>query len=149
MRRHAYKPHRRYRSFRIISESAVAANVRRIEALTGEPALQYDPKTGKRFESSRFAPEDPTGSTPERIERLLREHKEKEREIESLKAKLLSKKSEDLLSGVREISGIKVMAREMEAGSPKELRESADQIKDKLSSGIVLLGAKEAKQSHA
>ena len=78
----------------------------------------------------------------ERLEQLLADYKEKDKTIESLKAKLLSKKSENFLSGVREIDGIKILARELEAESQKELRESADKIKDKLGSGIILLGAK-------
>lgn len=127
--------------FRIVSESAVAANVRRIEALTGEAALQYtlERDNGLRISASllRTGP-DKVGK---RIERLLKELKEKEREIESLKVKLLTKKSEDLLTGIREINGVKVIARGFEAGSPKELREYGDRIKDKLGSGIVLLGA--------
>ena len=65
-----------------------------------------------------------------------------DREIQSLKSKLLSKKFQDLFSEVKEIGGIKVIARETEADSPKELRESSDRIKDKLNSGIILLGAK-------
>jgi alanyl-tRNA synthetase len=129
--------------FRIVSESAVAANVRRIEALTGEPALQYDQKLEKNLKAAALLLKTAPDQLQERIQRLLREHKEKEKEIDSLKSKLLSKKSQDVLSGVREIGGIKVIAREMEAASPKELRESADRIKDKLRSGIVLLGAKE------
>jgi alanyl-tRNA synthetase len=129
--------------FRIVSESAVAANVRRIEALTGEPALQYDQKLEKDLKAAALLLKSAPDQLRNRIERLLREHKEKDREIEALKSELLSKKSQDLLSDVREIGGIKVIARQMEAASPKELRESADRIKDKLRSGIVLLGAKE------
>jgi len=128
--------------FRITNESAVAANVRRIEALTGAKALRYDQMQDRDLKliASLFktAPDKVTA----RVERLLAEHKEKEKEIESLKAKLLAKKSEDFLSGVKKISGIKVLARELEAGSQKELRESADRIKDKVGSGIILLGAK-------
>ena len=75
------------------------------------------------------------------IEGISKENVEKDREIQSLKSKLLSKKTRDVLSGAREIGGIKVIARKMEADSPKELRESADRIKDWLVSGIVLLGA--------
>ena len=127
--------------FRIISESAVAANVRRIEALTGEAALGYDQKLERDLRTAasllKAAPDQLEG----RVERLLKEHKEKDREIQSLKSKLLSKKSRDVLSEAREIGDIKVIARKMEADSPKELRESADRIKDRLVSGIVLLGA--------
>ena len=127
--------------FRIISESAVAANVRRIEALTGEAALRYDQKLERDMRSAASLLKATPDQLEERLERLLKEYKEKEKEIQSLKSKLLSNKSQDILSGVREVGGVKVIAREMEADSPKELRESADGIKDKLGSGIILLGA--------
>jgi alanyl-tRNA synthetase len=115
--------------FRIISESAVAANVRRIEALTGEAALRYDQKLERDLRTAASLLKAAPDQLEERVERLLKEHKEKDREIQSI------------LSEVREIGGIKVIARKMEADSPKELRESADRIKDRLVSGIVLLGA--------
>ena len=127
--------------FRIISESAVAANVRRIEALTGEAALRYDQKLERDLRTAASLLKAAPDQLEERVERLLKEHKEKDREIQSLKSKLLSTKSRDVLSEAREIGGIKVIARKMEADSPKELRESADRIKDRLVSGIVLLGA--------
>jgi len=128
--------------FRIISESAVAANVRRIEALTGSEALRYDQDQEKNLKSIASLLKTAPDKITERLERLLAEYKEKDKAIEALKAKLLSKKSENFLSGVREINGIKILARELEAESQKELRESADKIKDKLGSGIILLGAK-------
>lgn len=128
--------------FRIAGESAVAANVRRIEAFAGEAALEYDQKQSMdlKFTASllRIAPKK-IGS---RVKRLLKEHREKDGEIETLKARLLSKESEGFLSNAREIGGVKVIARQIDADSPKELRDSADRIKDKLSSGIILLGAK-------
>jgi len=128
--------------FRIINESAVAANVRRIEALTANEALQHDQMQDRDLKLAAALIKTTPGRLTERLERLLAEHKEKEKEIEFLKAKLFSDRSEDLLSGVREISDIKVLARELEADSQKELRDAADKIKDKLKSGIVLVGAK-------
>ena len=77
-----------------------------------------------------------------RLKRLLDETREKEREIESLKGRLFTEKSEDLVQGIKKIQGISVVARELEADTPKELREAVDRIKDKIGSGIVLLGAK-------
>jgi len=127
--------------FRILSESAVAANVRRIEALTGEAALQYTLERDNGLRKSASLLRTGPDKVGKRIEHLLKELKEKAREIESLKAKLLTQKSEDLSTGIREINGVKVIAREFEAGSQKELREYGDRIKDKLGSGIVLLGA--------
>jgi len=128
--------------FRIIGESAVAANVRRIEARTGEAALRYDQGQENELKLVASLLKTAPGKIGERLERLLKEQKEKDRELDSLKAKLLSKKSEDFLLKVKEIGGVKVMALETKADSPKELRESADRIRDKLGSGVVLLGAK-------
>ncbi len=128
--------------FRITSESAVAANVRRIEALTGKKALEYDQQQDESIKSAASLLKTSPDQVPEKLEKLLSELKEKEKEIESMKAKLRSKKTEDFLSGVKEIGGIKVLARELQADSQKDLRESADKIREKLGSGIVLLGAK-------
>jgi len=128
--------------FRILSEGAVAANVRRIEALTGEAALRYDQKLERDLRSAASLLKSTPDHLRDRLARLLEDHKEKETEINSLKSRLLSKKFEGILSGVREIGGVKVIAHEIEADSPKELRESADRIRDRLRSGIILLGAK-------
>jgi len=128
--------------FRILGEGGVAANVRRIEALTGEAALQYDQEQERILKSSASLLKTNPHQVRERLERLLQELKEKDRQIEILKAKLLTQKSEDLMSGVKEIAGVRVLARELDAASPSELRDSADRIRDKLGSGIVLLGAK-------
>ena len=128
--------------FRILSEGAVAANVRRIEALTGESALKHDQKQESELRLAASLLKATPDTLGDRLEKLLREQKEKDREIESLKARLLTKKSEDLLSDVKEIAGIRVAALEIEADSPKELRESADRIKDKIGSGVILLGAR-------
>ncbi|MEA2038920.1 MAG: alanine--tRNA ligase [Thermodesulfobacteriota bacterium] len=128
--------------FRIVTESAVAANVRRIEAVTGETAIQYSQKQDGDLKAAASLLKAGPDNVGERIERLLKEHKAKDREIESLKATLISGKSKDLLSGVKDIGGIKVIAQELEVSSPKDLRESADRIKDKLRSGIIVLGAR-------
>ena len=127
--------------FRILGESAVAANVRRIEALTGEAALGYTLVRDNGLKKSASLLRTGPDKVEKRIERLLKELKEKEREIEALKGKLITKKTGDLLAGIREINGVKVLAREFQVSSPKELREYGDRIKDKLGSGIVLLGA--------
>ncbi|MEE9419633.1 MAG: alanine--tRNA ligase [Desulfatiglandaceae bacterium] len=128
--------------FRIVGEGSVAANVRRIEALTGEVALGYDQRQERELKSVAGLLKVAPDKVGERLERLLKDLRDKERELESLKASFLSRKSDDFLSGVKEIGGIKVISRELEADSQKELRETADRIKDKLRSGIILLGAK-------
>lgn len=128
--------------FRIVSEGAVAANIRRIEALTGEAAFEYTLKKDHELRMAAVLLKSTPDQVGEKIQRLLRAFKEKERAVESLNARLLTKQSEDLLAGIQEMKGIRAIAREVEAGSPKELRDWADRVKDKLGSGIVLLGAK-------
>lgn len=128
--------------FHILSEGAVAANIRRIEAVTGETALEHDQK---QLQDLRFAAEllkTAPDQLRERLPRLLEELKNKDREISALKAKMLSKKTEHVLSEVQEIAGIQVLALEIDAESAQELRESADRLKDRLGSGVVLVGAK-------
>lgn len=128
--------------FRIVSEGAVAANMRRIEALTGEPAFEYTLKRDYELRTAALLLKTTPDQVGDKIERLLKAMKDKDRMVESLTAKLLTNRSDDLLAGTREIRGVRSIAREVEAGSPKELREWADRVKDKLGSGIVLLGAR-------
>ena len=72
----------------------------------------------------------------------MRDLKQKDTEIESLKSKILSKESGDILAGIREINGIRVLAKELDSLSPKELRDYVDKIRDRLESGIIVLGSK-------
>ena len=127
--------------FRILSEGAVAANVRRIEALTGAAALRHDQKTDETLKNAAGILKVSPDNLIDRVKRLLDDVKEKEREIETLKSRLFTEKSADLIQDVKKIEGISVVARVIEADSPRELREAVDRIKDKLGSGIVLLGA--------
>jgi alanyl-tRNA synthetase len=130
--------------FKIIHESAVGANVRRIEALTAKAALEHIQNQDDDLRSVASSLKTTADQIKDRVDRLLREQKHRERELESLKAKLLSSKSGDLLEGIREVSGTKVLAREVGVESPKELREFADRVKEKLQSGVIVLGSKNA-----
>ena len=127
---------------KIVSETAVGANLRRIEALTGKGAIEYVQNQYHELKSVALLLKTMPDQTREKVERLLKEQKGRDREIESLKSKLLSARSGDLFEGVKEIEGVKVLVKEMEAASQKDLREYADQIRDRLGSGIVVLGAK-------
>jgi alanyl-tRNA synthetase len=127
--------------FKIASESAVGANVRRIEAMTGKAAIEYAQRQDEDLKTAAGLFKTTTDQVQERVERLLKENRQKEREIESLRARLLTSRSVDLLQGAKEIKGVTVLARQVSAQSPKELRDYGDRIKDKLQSGILLLGA--------
>jgi len=130
--------------FKVISEGAVGANLRRIEALTGKTAFEFIQHQDDDLKEIALLLKTAPDQAKERVKRLLDENRQKDREVESYKAKLLSTKSGDLLEGMKEIGGIMVLAREVDADSPRDLREYADRIRDKLRSGIAVLGAKNA-----
>ncbi len=127
--------------FKIISEGSVASNVRRIEAITGETAIRYVQEKIRELRHASSLLKTSLEDMLPRLERLLAEHKEKDRQIESLKMRLLSGKAEDITSGIREIGGVKVIAKLLEVESQKDLRDAADRIKDKIKSGIIVVGA--------
>jgi alanyl-tRNA synthetase len=129
--------------FKIISESAVGANLRRIEAVTGKAALEYTERQAETLREISSLLKTSPDQVGERLERLLVEYKQKEKEIESLRSKLLSSQSADLLEGVKEIDGTRVLVRQVEADSPKDLRDFADRIKERLGSGLIVLGARQ------
>jgi len=128
---------------KITSEGGIAAGVRRIEAVTGRGSLDYlralEHELGELAEHLRGS----RGELVRKLDKLLEEKKAKEREVEALKAKLAAGVTRDILEGVREVSGVKVLAQLVEdVSSPKDLREYADRVKDRLGSGVALLGAK-------
>jgi alanyl-tRNA synthetase len=129
--------------FKIVSESAVGANLRRIEAVTGKAALEYTERQEETLREISSLLKTSLDQVGERLERLLVEHKQKDKEIESLRSKILSSQSADLLEGVKEINGTRLLVRQVEAGSPKELRDFADRIKERLGSGLIVLGARQ------
>ncbi len=127
--------------FRICSESAVAANMRRIEAVTGEAALLHDQEKETILKNAAMLLKSSPEKVEERIQKLLKDLRDKDREIATLKAKVLSGKSEDFLANMHEVEGIQVISQKLNVASPAELREWGDRIKDRLKSGIILLGA--------
>lgn len=132
--------------FKIVSESAVAANVRRIEALTGKAAIEYIQKIDNEIKKAAGVLKTLPDQVNEKINQILTDLKQKETEIGALKSKLLTKESGDLLSGMKEVNGIRILTRELRASSPKELRDYVDKIKEKLTSGIIVLGSKNAEK---
>ena len=127
--------------FRIMAESSVAANVRRIEAVTGETAVLYDLKQEEILRQAAALFKTSPEGIIDKIERLQKEIKNKEKEISDLQRKILTGVQEDMLSGLKEINGQRTVIRKVDVATPLELREMADRVKDKLGSGIVVLGA--------
>ncbi len=123
----------------VISESGIAAGVRRIEAVAGVRALEWFAANRETLDSSAHLLKVAPDKSPERIESLLARERELNREIAELKKKLASG-GEDPLAGLREIGGIKVLGRRIAVGEPSALREAADVLRDKIGSGVVCLG---------
>ncbi|MEE3214375.1 MAG: alanine--tRNA ligase, partial [Pseudomonadota bacterium] len=124
----------------IVAESGIASGVRRIEAITGEGALAHfaeqEARLSRVAERLKAKPEQ----LEERVESLVERNRGLEKELERLKAKLASAAGSDMLAKVVEVKGVKVLSTRLEGVSGKELRGMLDQLKNKLSSGIVVLG---------
>ncbi len=127
--------------FKVISEAGIAAGVRRIEAATGFNALALV----KRLEEDRRAiaalVRADGDSAVERVEKLLARQKELQRELETLQAKLNAAQSGDLLEQVQQVNGVSLLAVKVQVPDIKGLRDLADQLRDKLGSGVLVLGA--------
>ena len=128
--------------FLLASEGAVASGIRRIEAFTGEGAIREIQKEMNNLKTISGLLKTIPDDLVTRVEHFIGDQKEKDRKIESLKARLLRKQSEDLINTAREINGVNVISQEVATADPKDLREFGDHLKDKLKSGIIVLGAK-------
>jgi alanyl-tRNA synthetase len=126
--------------FKIVSEAGVAQGVRRIEAVTGAGALDYLrrledelARTGDRLKAAPF-------EVAQRVDKLLADQRALDRELEKLKQRLASGGgARDLLADVVTIKGIKVLAASVEVDDAKVLRDTGDQLRDKLGSGVIVL----------
>ena len=126
--------------FTIVSESSIASGVRRIEALTGEAALDHMQHTAHTIqESARLLREQPDG-VPQRIQKLLAHVKQQEKEIIDLKAKLYRQTANQVDDEIKTVNNINLLIKKVEVDTPAALRDLADQYKDQLKSGIVILG---------
>ncbi|MEA3470604.1 MAG: alanine--tRNA ligase, partial [Thermodesulfobacteriota bacterium] len=127
---------------KVVSESSVAAGVRRIEAVTGGEALRYAEKIESELKKTALLVNTNPLELSERMEKLLKQQKEMEREIDRLKGKLTARDSSDLMGRAKEIGGIKVLATTVDAPDVKTLRDFGDKVRDRIKSGIILLGSR-------
>ena len=127
---------------KIVHESAIAAGVRRIEAVTGKEAVKYIRKVeGELKKVASLLKANPFELT-ERLDKLMKHQRDLEKEIEGLKGRLAAKDSSDILADVKEINGVQVLAAVVDAADTRTLRDFGDKIRDKLPSGIILLGSR-------
>ena len=134
--------------FKILSESGVAAGIRRIEAVTGLNALAYAQEQERRVEGISALLKTKPEEAAERVAGLLESARELEKEIARLKLKLAVNQIDDLVNQAVEIDGAKVLSATLEGADPGSLREILDKLKDKLkSAAIVLASVKDEKVS--
>jgi alanyl-tRNA synthetase len=125
--------------FLMTSESGIAAGVRRIEASVGNAAEQKIQNLRVQFNEACDLVKGDSFSLGEKIMQTLDRNKALEKEITLLKAKIASEKGSNLTDNAIEINGVKVVIANVEGVDPKSLRDSVDEIKNKLQSGIVVL----------
>jgi alanyl-tRNA synthetase len=127
--------------FKIVSESGVAAGVRRVEAVTGEGALAWAQEQEAKLLEAAAALKAPAGEVTQKIAQVLDHVKTLERELAKLKSKLASSQGEDLAAQAVEVKGARVLAAALEGADAKTLRETMDSLKSRLKSAAIVLGA--------
>ena len=126
---------------KIVSESGIAAGIRRIEALTGAAALAYYRDLENRFDQVASILKTRREGAVDRAEQLIEDNKQLQRQLEAMKVKLASSSSGDILDKAIKIGDVSVLSAVVEGADAKTLRDMADQIKSRIGSGVVLLGA--------
>jgi len=127
--------------FRITAESGIASGVRRIEAVTGARALQWVRDSEQRLARVAELVKGSREDADERVGQLLEKSRALEKDLSRLKGRLASNQGSDLAGQAVEIAGVKVLAARLDGADGKVLRETVDQLKNKLGSAAVVLAA--------
>ncbi|MGH8558651.1 MAG: alanine--tRNA ligase [Methylococcales bacterium] len=125
--------------FKLIGETGVAAGVRRIEAVTGNQAVQWGMESDELLTRVSATLKGERNCVTDRVQQLLERNRVLEKQIEKLKAKLASSAGGDLSSRAVDIGGLKVLAARLDDTDPKSMRETVDQLKNKLGSAAIVL----------
>ncbi len=128
-------------AFKIVSESGVAAGVRRIEALTGENVLDYYKKIEDELERAAKAAKATPANLVEKIEHMMAEIKALQSENESLKSKAAKDALGDVMDKVADVNGVKLLAARVDGVDMNGLRDLGDQLKAKLGEGVIVLAS--------
>jgi alanyl-tRNA synthetase len=132
--------------FKIVSEGGVSAGVRRIEAVTGQGALDYVTDEERRLNDAARLLGGNTSDVNEKLRALLDRQKKLERELEQMKAKAASGATSDLAGGAVDVNGTRVLAVRLEGFDAKALRDAVDRLKQQLGDAVIVLaGASEGK----
>ncbi|WP_338625073.1 alanine--tRNA ligase [Agarivorans sp. OAG1] len=126
--------------FKITSEAGIAAGVRRIEAVTGQFAIDLIHRLAEETEKAANLVKGDQFNIGEKVIQLVDRNKMLEKEVTQLKAKLASAASNDAADQIQTINGVKVLIALIDGAEGKALRSSVDELKVKLESGVILLG---------
>jgi alanyl-tRNA synthetase len=125
--------------FKILSESGVAAGVRRVEAVTGKAAYGWVAHTEQVLRDIAAMLRGSRDDVDEKVRELVERSRKLEKEVQQLKSKLASGQGGDLTSQAKDVNGIKVLAAQIEGADAKSLRDAVDQLKGKLGSSVIVL----------
>lgn len=129
--------------FKIISETGVAAGVRRIEAVTGAGCLEWIASRDKALTIIAGLLKSAPEKTAEKVEQLLEKTRTLEKQLERLNSKLASSAGDELSNQAVDVAGIKVLAVKLEGIDPKTVKDMVDQLKNKLGSSAIVLATVE------
>ncbi len=125
--------------FKIVSEGGVSAGVRRIEAVSGQGALDYVADEERRLEEAARMLGGNPGDVADKLRALLDRQKKLERELDALKAKAASGATSDLAGAAVDVGGIRVLASRLEGFDAKALRDAVDRLKQQLGDAVIVL----------
>jgi len=128
-------------AFKIVSESGVAAGIRRVEALTAEAALAYTHEMEARLAGVAQALKTPATEVAPKLQQVLDNVKALEREVGRLKMKLASSQGGDIAAQAVEVNGAQVLATTIDGADAKVLRETLDRLKGRFKSAAIVLGS--------
>ena len=128
-------------AFKIISETGVAAGVRRIEALTSEGLMKYYDELEAKLKNAAHLLKATPDNLADKITHLMSENKALHSEVESLKSRMAQDAVGDVMDQVKEVKGVKLLAAEVDGVDMNGLRDLGDQLKEKLGDGVVVLAS--------
>jgi alanyl-tRNA synthetase len=126
---------------KITAETGIAAGVRRIEAVTGQRAIEWMEADEEQVQRVAEMIKSGRDEIEDKLTQILDRNRKLEKELEQLKAKLASAAGSDLVSSAVKVGEVKVLAANLDGADPKSLRETMDQLKNKLGSAVILLTA--------
>jgi alanyl-tRNA synthetase len=127
--------------FKILSESGVAAGVRRVEAITGKAAYEWIVHTDQVLRDIAALLRGSREDVDEKVHELVERSRRLEKEVQQLKSKLASGQGADLTSQAKDVGGIKVLAAQIDGADAKSLRDAVDKLKGKLGSSVIVLAS--------